>query len=125
MIDDEAIIIHVASGTYYNTEGIGGWVWQQCAAGYAVHQIEALCSERFEVSREQSDADLAAFFAMLVAEDLVTETYAAEAALPAAEAEAARLAYSAPRLHAYRDLKDLLALDPPMPRLNLEPAHGD
>jgi hypothetical protein len=125
LIDGEAIIINVATGTYYSTEGIGGWVWERCSAGQSLAEIVSVGCGRFEVSAEQLERDLLAFADTLKAEDLVFETPAQpfanhrEEMLPAEKAT-----YVAPTLLIYRDLKDLLALDPPMPRLDVDAKHG-
>ena len=121
ILEDDAVIIHVLTGTYYSTQGIGGWVWARCAEGRSLAEIVALGTRLFEVSPEQFNADLESFAAALKEEDLVTERPATDAASPIPEnGQVKRLEYKAPTLTIYRDLKDLLALDPPMPRLDLE-----
>lgn len=125
LIDGEAIIINVLTGTYYSTEGIGGWVWERCSEGQSVAEIVSMGCGRFEVSAEQLERDLLAFADTLKAEDLVTESPAHPAANNREEiVQADRAAYVAPTLLIYRDLKDLLALDPPMPRLDLDSKRG-
>jgi hypothetical protein len=122
IIEGEAIIINVATGTYYNTEGIGGWIWERCAAGNDTAEIVAQGCARFEVSTEQFAADLQVFLDELKAEELVLETPATSSGEATVESAVVdRLPYRQPKLAIYRDLKDLLALDPPMPRLDAEP----
>jgi len=125
LIDGEAIIINVATGTYYSTEGIGGWVWERCSAGQSVAEIVSMGCGRFEVSAEQLERDLLVFANTLKAEDLVSERPAQPVAIHREEIlPAEKATYVAPTLLIYRDLKDLLALDPPMPRLDLDAKHG-
>jgi Coenzyme PQQ synthesis protein D (PqqD) len=125
LIDGEAIIINVATGTYYSTEGIGGWVWERCSAGQSVAEIVSMGCARFEVSAEQLEVDLLAFAEILKAEDLVAERPAQPFANHCEEVLLAeKQAYAAPTLLIYRDLKDLLALDPPMPRLDQDATQG-
>ena len=125
LIEGDAIIINVATGTYYSTQGIGGWVWERCAAGLTVAEIVGLGSASFEVSSGQLEGDLLAFAETLKAEDLVIDTVVERIAQSSREAASAgKRPYAAPTLLIYRDLKDLLALDPPMPRLDLEAKYG-
>lgn len=121
IIENDAIIINVATGTYYSTEGIGGWVWERCVAGNDTAEIGTMGCARFDVSAEQLAADMQIFLDALKAEELVHEVPATSSSQVSSMPEAeGRLPYVAPKLVAYRDLKDLLALDPPMPRLDLE-----
>lgn len=125
LIDGEAIIINVATGTYYSTEGIGGWVWERCSAGQSVAEIVSMGCGRYDVSAEELERDLLAFADILKAEDLVSERPAQPFGNHREEVPPAEKAtYVAPTLLIYRDLKDLLALDPPMPRLDQNASHG-
>ena len=121
IIEEEAIIINVATGTYYNTEGIGGWIWERCAEGMDTAAIVVLGCMRFDVSTEELSRDVQVFLDALKAEELVIEAPAMSSSqADAFPPDAGRLPYRVPKLAVYRDLKDLLALDPPMPRLDLE-----
>jgi hypothetical protein len=90
VVDGEAIMIHLETGRYYSAEGVGAILWQLL--------------ERFvgELLREE-----------LLVSDETGGIAAAAAPVPAFEG----IAYATPTLHAYRDMADLLALDPPMPSL--------
>lgn len=119
MIDGEVIIINVETGTYYNTEGIGGWAWEQGAAGKSLDEMTALGARRYDADANTLERDLREFFGSLAAEELLSATEVAAGNGPLDEsAPDLHLPYTAPKLVVYRDLKDLLALDPPMPRLN-------
>jgi hypothetical protein len=121
IIEDDAIVINVLTGTYYSTEGTGGWVWCRCAAGRSLVEIVAEATAIFAVSEAQFSADLEQFVSALKEEDLVTEQPAVDVtADPGESSHAERKAYQPPKLSIYRDLKSVLALDPPMPRLTME-----
>ena len=111
VVENEAVIINVETGIYYSTEGIGGWIWSNVAVAAPLEAV------RDRVIAHSGDADAAhafdAFVARLREERLVEDADAgADEALPAP----AR--YEAPELVIYRDMKDLMALDPPMPILD-------
>jgi len=125
LIEGDAIIINVATGTYYSTQGIGGWIWERCAAGLTVAEIMGLGSASFEVSSDQLESDFLAFAETLRMEDLVLNTVVERVGQSSQKATPTeKKPYTVPTLLIYRDLKDLLALDPPMPRLDLDSRHG-
>lgn len=117
VVEGEAVIINVATSIYYGTRGVGGWVWERFSAGASLAQTAAEAAARFEVNAETAAADIEAFASQLLAEGLVRESPAASAA--ADVPPTARTAYAKPELDVYRDMKDLLALDPPMPSMDL------
>ena len=115
VVENEAVIINVETGIYYSTEGSGGWIWSNVA-------IAAPCCavrERLVALAGDESAGLAfdRFLDRLQEEDLVqiSETGADE---PLPEPDR----YEAPGLVVYRDMKDLMALDPPMPIIDEQAA---
>ena len=128
VIEGEAIIINLATGVYYSLTGTGGEAWAMIEAGRTLSEIAACFSQRYAIPASQAHGDVERLVAQLVDEQLVEVASVAEAAgtggaaasgngSPATEAEAAPGPYAAPALESYRDMADLLALDPPMPGL--------
>ena len=118
VIDGEAILIHLETGRYFSADGLGAIVWRLADAGMAVGHIAASIAETFDVSPDRAREDVARFMEELRREELlVTEPDTTTASVPDIVAEFGRVAYSSPTLHAYRDMADLLALDPPMPSM--------
>lgn len=115
VIEGDAVIINISTSVYHSTEGVGGWVWDQCAAGLPLGQIAAELSSAFQLPLALVQADLSSFAETLMAEGLVRKAGAAAAPQPKSATPLPN-EYSAPALISYRDMKDLLALDPPMPR---------
>jgi hypothetical protein len=116
VMDGEAIIINLTNGIYYSMDEVGGLVWELIVDGCSLEQIGAAISRGYDVSAGQALADLEPLAAKLLDEDLVSVVDSADAAQPSPRPEpAVRLPYEAPTLHKYRDMADLLALDPPMP----------
>jgi len=124
VMDGEAVIINLATGTYYSLRDAGGRIWELMESARSLEQIAAVLAREYDVAPARALQDGQALFQQLEQEQLVTRIppspdpaerpLAAEAARPAAQC---LLPYQAPSLEVYRDMQDLLALDPPMPGL--------
>jgi hypothetical protein len=119
VLDGEAIIMNLATGMYYSLDaGAGAFLWSLVEGGCRLADAAAAVAARFEVSLEQAGADVLGLADDLLRERIVLEADTAPSPAPRPEAPAgARVPYEPPRLHVYRDMQDLLALDPPMPLL--------
>ena len=154
VIDGEAILINLSSGVYYSLDKAGGLAWELIAAGRSLAEVAGALAERYEVAPAQAEADVVRLAADLEREDLVRLAAGMNAALPhgrleegasplhpakpagnaprppapSAAASEQKLPYETLALTIYRDMGDLLALDPPMPTLQeipwKEPAEG-
>jgi hypothetical protein len=118
VIDGEAIIIDLSTGVYYSMDGVGGSIWALIEAERSLGEIVAAIVARYEAPPERVHTDVQELVAELVREQLVLvserESPSREDQEPAPER---KLAYDTPRLNTYRDMGDLLALDPPVPGL--------
>ena len=127
ILDGEAVMINLSTGMYYNMDQTGALIWELLDAGRSVDEIGSALTLRYDVSREQVDADVLRLLAQLVVENLVVvadpDTPASTAAGAPAPAGHPRLPYVAPQLEIYRDVGHLVALDPPMPGLKDLPWH--
>ena len=118
VIEGEAIIIDLASGVYYSMTGAGGLLWALLEEGRSLGDAAAAIAARYDVPVGQARADVERVAAELLQHGLVVRGGAEPPARPAAPSgPESGLAYEAPRLHVYRDLSALLALDPPAPGL--------
>ena len=124
VIDGEAIIVNLTTGVYYSMDKVGAEVWEMMEQGLSLHEISAAIAARHEIEQDKALADIEALAGKLVAEDLIEMSAApgADAVPPLVGAD--RLPYAIPSLEIYRDMGDLLALDPPMPGLRDIPFHG-
>lgn len=122
-LDGEAIIINLANGSYYSTAGVGGVIWGDLAKGWSLAATCRHVADLYDVDPRQAERDVVEFVTELLNENLVTyqgETTDQQCAPAPAEAgfpPRDREPYAAPVLEAYRDMADMLALDPPMPGL--------
>ncbi len=119
VVDGEAIMINLTNGTYYSMDNVGGWLWQFVEDGRSLEEMIAAIGARYEVRPEQAQADLWLLAERLVEEDLVVvdgETASLARDLPNGGPH--KMAYEPPKLNTYRDMAELLALDPPVPGLS-------
>ena len=118
VIDGEAIIINLASGNYYSMDKVGGVIWEMLAAAHSLAEVVSVVLARYDVSPQQAQTDVERLAAELVQENLLLATN--DGVEPQALAEPEnhqKLPYEMPVLNTYRDMGDLLALDPPIPGL--------
>lgn len=122
VIDGEAIIINVTTGVYYSLDSVGAYIWELLTTGASVAESVQALMNRYRISAEQASTDLSEIVSQLVEEGLVLETepYGPSSVNGAASPGEAD-SYEKPLLNIYRDMGDLLALDPPTPGLTLTP----
>ena len=114
VIDGEAIIINLATGAYYSMLGIGGEIWSMINARRSAGAMLDEIVFAYDVDREDARRDLHAVIDQLLAEGLVR--ISADGDRTAASPRTAdKKPYARPQLQVYRDMQDLLALDPPAP----------
>jgi hypothetical protein len=110
VIGGEAVIINLATGVYYSMDRTGAYVWEALANGATPAEVVAALGP----SALTAAADVARVVDEAVREGLIEPAPAASApALPPPPGS-----YAPPALTAYRDMGDLLALDPPAPGLD-------
>lgn len=116
VMDGEAVIINLANGMYYSMDNTGAVTWAMIAAGCSLDEVATALAGRYDVSRERALADVDRLVGELLAESLLVPAGHGLAALHAEEdPSGGKLPYEPPILNAYRDMGDLLALDPPVP----------
>lgn len=122
VIDGEAIIINLANGVYYSMDRVGAHVWDLLQAGYCLEDVIGDIAARYDVSRHQAESNVCELVHELVQENLVDACENDDSVpLLATPESQGKLAYELPKLNIYRDMGDLLALDPPVPGLGDSP----
>jgi hypothetical protein len=118
VFDDEVVVVHLGTCTYYSASGSGADAWMWIEEGRPIAEVASAIAARYRIDAARAGEDVARFVEQLLAEGLV---------VPAPEEAAGHLPpppsangreYAPPELHAYRDMADLLALDPPLPELD-------
>lgn len=119
VMDGEAIIINLSNGVYYSLDKVGGFIWEQITATRSVAETVAAVSARYDVFHERARGDVERLIAELLREDVIEPFDGPSTSMPGPPAApATRLPYEPPTLNIYRDMGDLLALDPPTPGLD-------
>lgn len=118
VIDGEAILINLETGVYYSLEAAGAEIWALIERGLRLREVCRLTAARWGVAPAVVEADVDALAQALVTERLVEPAPPVDAVDPLPDAVGApALPYRSPVLRAYRDMADLLALDPPAPSI--------
>lgn len=116
VIDGELIIIRLSDGTYYSMDNVGTTVWQMIDAGTDLSTLVGAVASRYGAPLADVQSDIAALLRQLIEEALVLPSDGA-VATPSSPASATA-AYQKPKLNIYRDMGNLLALDPPTPGID-------
>lgn len=115
VVDGEAVIINLDTGSYYTTEGVGCDVWVLLASGMTLGQTLDQLSSRYEVPDDDLLTDYVdSLVGVLLREGLMTEAVDAS---PTAMADplpptAARIPFEPADFVSYDDMRQLLLLDP-------------
>jgi hypothetical protein len=122
VIDGEAIIINLANGVYYSMDKVGALVWDRLQAGHTLDDAIVAVTRAYDVSRDQAESNVRELVQELVQENLViTSENGKHSPAEATTDHRDKLPYELPKLNIYRDMGDLLALDPPVPGLGDTP----
>jgi hypothetical protein len=123
VVDDEAILINVSTGAYYSLSGVGCLVWQWIEKEKTQREMALELTRAYDVETETAAADIRKLLETMEKEGLITMTvreFSAEES-PAAVNILGKRPYQSPAIDIFRDMQDLLALDPPMPGLRTIP----
>ncbi|MGH7567194.1 MAG: PqqD family protein [Gemmatimonadota bacterium] len=116
--DGEVVVVHLGTCTYYSASGSGADVWTWIEEGRKVADVAAAMAERYKIDADRARGDVDRFVARLLEEGLIAPANGGVPTPPVSASAAAGSEYAPPELHAYRDMADLLALDPPLPELD-------
>lgn len=111
VLDGEAIVIDLATGIYYGTDGPGAAIWQCAEAGMSRDAIVAAAAARYAAVPEAARATAELLDRMAEA-GLLAEGPGGGTAEPDWPET-----WAAPELQVYDDVAEMVALDPPLPEL--------
>ena len=122
VIDGEAIIINLANGIYYSMDKVGAVVWDLLLAGRTLDEVIVAVMGAYDVTREQAESNVRELVQELMQENLVVSSQNG-GSVPEKPpvVQQGKNPYEPPKLNIYRDMGDLLALDPPVPGLGDTP----
>jgi len=131
-IEGELILVHMERGTYYSTDEIGAELWSLIEAQSSVSDMCDVLASRYDAQPTEIADAVARFLARLMEEDLVAvgeSPGAPRTTVP--PVMGGKRPFSPPALQSYRDMQDMLSLDPihdveaagwPVPRSDDEPS---
>lgn len=113
-IDGEAIMINLATGSYYSLDRVGGEVWALLEGSVPVDDIVVELGRRYDGAEDDIRRAVDDLLHRLSSEELVVPCDDGDpvGAVSLEPAPAARPAFTAPRLEKFTDMQDLILLDP-------------
>jgi Coenzyme PQQ synthesis protein D (PqqD) len=113
-IDGEAIMINLATGSYYSLDRVGGEVWALLEASLPVDDIVAELGRRYDAAEGEIRRGVDDLLQQLAGEELVVpcgdgDPVRSRSSEPAL---AERSPFHPPKLEKFTDMQDLILLDP-------------
>jgi hypothetical protein len=111
-IEGELVLIHMAKGSYYSTDALGARLWELIVTGHRLDEMREWVSASYPGDADEIARGVQNFVAELQAEELIVR---AERPLvnggPGVDVTIGGT-FAAPVLNKYRDMEDMLMLDP-------------
>jgi hypothetical protein len=113
-IDGEAIMINLATGSYYSLDRVGGEVWALLEASVPVGDIVVELGRRYDGAEDDIRRAVDDLLHRLSSEELVVPCDDGDpvGAVSPGPGPTERPAFTAPRLEKFTDMQDLILLDP-------------
>jgi hypothetical protein len=116
VMDGEVVVINLATGCYYTSNQAAGEIWPLLEQRQSLEALQTRLCDLYAVDRDTAGADLRSLLDLLEAEGIIrSATTEAESLQPESPPVAEKLPYEPPAFEVFRDMEQLLALDPPMP----------
>ena len=71
LVDDETVLLDLASGIYFGIDGVGQRIWETIVDGRGLDDAVAEIIAEYEVNETQAEADVLAFASELVERGLL------------------------------------------------------
>ena len=65
LIGDEAVLLNLDNGSYYNINEVGTQIWEQMSEGKSICEIVHFIAEEYALSEERAEKDLLLFLKVL------------------------------------------------------------
>lgn len=112
-IEDEVIIIHLETGTYYNLNDVGRDVWLGLEAGVPSQAIVKALSSAYGVMPELAGEAVDALLTSLLAEEILVAADSSPTDIePFKLPDRSGCPFTSPELTIHTNMADLLMLDP-------------
>jgi hypothetical protein len=110
--DGEAIIVNLATGTYYSIRGDSILVWKAIVAGASPEEITEAVVEETGEAPERVAAAISGFCESLAADGLILERHNGAEPPPTIDLSGAGSGLLEPSFETYTDMQDLILMDP-------------
>ena len=117
VMDGEAILINLATGTYYSMPATGGFIWSLIERRMSLNGIVRNLAIIYDAEEQALEADVVSLCQALCDEGLLTISTEGNTDDTIVPHTVGRLAYTAPTLEKFTDMAEMFALDPPLPGL--------
>ncbi len=111
-IDGEVVIIHMETGAYYTTTGSGALIWQFIEQSASVRQVAEAVTAEYQGDPMSITFAIAPFIMQLVDQHLIVPLKGAALPQLVVTPRADKPAFIEPKLEVYRDMQNLLMVDP-------------
>ena len=112
-VDHETIVVNLDSGSYYDLNETGGYIFGLLGAGATLPQLAQQTAARYGIEQQAAENAVDELVARLVEEQLVISADAeSQQAATSPQAEPAPRPYVTPVINKYTDMQELLLLDP-------------
>ena len=71
LVEDETVILDLASGTYFGVDGVAKRIWESIAAGKSLGETASIIAAEFDVSETTARTDVLSFAKELVDRQLL------------------------------------------------------
>ena len=111
-LQDEVIVINVASGAYYSGSGAAADVWTLIAQGASVTDAAKILAAAYSTDEAAITGEIETCVQSLLERGLIQEASGAASSDDIALPQCARGAWTAPVFDEYTDMWELIKLDP-------------
>ena len=121
VIDGEAVIVDLNTGTYFSTEKVGALVWTLIDKEFPVERIIEEIQKRYTTHEADIPQSIRQLISRFQEENLIVPKASAGSSnedghgspeAPEDESKDAKIPFEEPKLEKYSDMEDLLLLDP-------------
>jgi hypothetical protein len=111
-IEGELVLIHMAKGSYYSTDAIGAQLWDLIVAGHRTDEIREWMGASYQGDAAEIARGIQGFLVELQAEELIVRAERPPVNGAERPSIGAGGTFAPPVLNKYRDMEDMLMLDP-------------
>ncbi len=118
LMENEVVVINLATSIYYSIDSSGAHIWPLIEQGGSPQDITKALIASYTVDEQVAVKDTNEFLQKLCKEEIITIEETDSTVDISHPRLSPKKPYSALQINVYRDMEEMLALDPPMPNLD-------